>query len=66
VTTTADDATAVCNEILLTCKAYDLDAAIASVAPVLTPTGYLALLNGIAHAEVLNQHFGRDCRWHQR
>jgi 2-dehydropantoate 2-reductase len=58
-TTTVDDLKPVYDAVLLTCKAYDLDAAIASVALALTSTGWvLPLLNGIAHIEVLNQHFG--------
>ncbi|HUB45831.1 MAG TPA: ketopantoate reductase family protein [Acetobacteraceae bacterium] len=58
-TTSTDDVKPVHDAVLLTCKAYDLDAAIASVAPALTSTGYvLPLLNGIAHIDVLNRHFG--------
>ncbi|WP_419898889.1 2-dehydropantoate 2-reductase [Roseomonas sp. USHLN139] len=45
--------------VLLTCKAYDLEAAIAAVAPRLAPGGaVLPLLNGIAHLERLNEVFG--------
>ena len=47
--------------IILTCKAYDLDAAVAAIAPALARTGYvLPLLNGIAHMDVLNRQFGAD------
>jgi 2-dehydropantoate 2-reductase len=47
--------------IILTCKAYDLDAAVAAITPGLVRTGYvLPLLNGIAHMHVLNRHFGAD------
>jgi len=47
--------------VLLTCKAYDLDGAIAAISPALAPNGYvLPLLNGIAHIEVLNARFGHD------
>jgi 2-dehydropantoate 2-reductase len=47
--------------IILTCKAYDLDAAVAAITPALAPTGYvLPLLNGIAHIDVLNRHLGAD------
>ena len=47
--------------ILLTCKAYDLDAAVDAIAPALTPTGFvLPLLNGIAHMESLNRQFGEN------
>ena len=46
--------------VFLTCKAYDLDAAVASIAPAVAPTGYvLPFLNGIAHIDVLNERFGR-------
>jgi len=45
--------------VILTCKAYDLDAAIAAIAPAVAPTGYvLPFLNGIAHIDVLNEKFG--------
>ena len=47
--------------VLLTCKAYDLDSAIDSVAPGLAPDGFVApLLNGIAHLDPLNARFGRE------
>jgi 2-dehydropantoate 2-reductase len=47
--------------ILLTCKAYDLDAAVDAIAPAVTPTGFvLPLLNGIAHMESLNRRFGEN------
>ena len=47
--------------LLLTCKAYDLDAAMETIAPVLGPsTAIVPLLNGIAHIERLNQRFSRD------
>jgi 2-dehydropantoate 2-reductase len=45
--------------VLLTCKSYDLDAAIASVAPALGErTLVLPLLNGLAHIERLRAAFG--------
>ncbi|HTH96370.1 MAG TPA: 2-dehydropantoate 2-reductase [Stellaceae bacterium] len=45
--------------VLLTCKAYDLDGAVAAIAPAVAPTGYvLPFLNGIAHMDVLNAQFG--------
>jgi len=38
--------------VILTCKAYDLDAAVAAIAPAVAPTGYvLPFLNGIAHID---------------
>ena len=47
--------------VLLTCKAYDLDAAVDAIAPAVTPTGFvLPLLNGIAHMESLNRRFGEN------
>jgi 2-dehydropantoate 2-reductase len=47
--------------ILLCCKAYDLEDAIASFAPAVGPgTAILPLLNGMRHLDVLDQRFGRD------
>ncbi|MBL8566038.1 MAG: ketopantoate reductase family protein [Hyphomicrobiaceae bacterium] len=47
--------------ILVTAKAYDLDAAIAAIAPVAGPdTAIVPLLNGVAHMERLNEVFGRE------
>ena len=47
--------------ILLSCKAYDLDDAIASFAPAVGPrTAILPLLNGMRHLDVLEAKFGRD------
>jgi 2-dehydropantoate 2-reductase len=46
--------------VILTCKAYDLDAAVAAIAPAVASNGYvLPFLNGIAHIDVLNEKFGR-------
>ncbi|MGA8551242.1 MAG: 2-dehydropantoate 2-reductase [Stellaceae bacterium] len=45
--------------ILLSCKAYSLDEAIASFAPAVGPdTAILPLLNGMRHLDVLDQRFG--------
>ena len=45
--------------VLLTCKAYDLDAAIASIRPAMGPsTHVLPLLNGLAHVDRLIAEFG--------
>jgi 2-dehydropantoate 2-reductase len=45
--------------ILLSCKAYDLENAIASFAPAVGPeTAILPLLNGMRHLEALDAHFG--------
>lgn len=47
--------------LFLTCKAYDLDAAIETIAPVVGPsTAIVPLLNGIAHIDRLNQRFSRE------
>lgn len=46
---------------ILSCKAYDLDAAIDAVMPALAPYGcVLPLLNGMAHLEKLDAAFGRS------
>jgi 2-dehydropantoate 2-reductase len=45
--------------VILSCKAYDLDAAIESVAPAVGPdTTVLPLLNGMRHLESLDARFG--------
>jgi 2-dehydropantoate 2-reductase len=47
--------------ILLTAKAYDLDAAIAAIAPAVGPDSViLPLLNGIAHLDRLDAAFGAE------
>lgn len=47
--------------VLLTCKAYDLDSAIAAVRPAVGPgTAVIPLLNGISHIDTLNAAFGRE------
>src|SRR5687767_6804742 len=47
--------------VLLTCKAYDIDSAMASVAPVVDRTcAILPLLNGLAHFDRLDARFGPD------
>ncbi len=44
--------------ILLSCKAYDLDTAIAAIAPAVGPdTMILPLLNGMRHLDVLRERF---------
>ncbi len=46
---------------ILSCKAYDLDSAIAALQPALGQTGLvLPLLNGLAHYGPLEQAFGAD------
>ena len=45
--------------VILTCKAYDLDAAIESVAPAVGPaTAVVPLLNGMRHLDALDGRFG--------
>ncbi|HEY9130346.1 MAG TPA: 2-dehydropantoate 2-reductase [Dyella sp.] len=47
--------------ILLSCKAYDLDRAIADIAPAVGPeTTILPLLNGMQHMDRLDERFGAD------
>lgn len=47
--------------ILLGCKAYDLDTAIAAIAPAVGPrTTILPLLNGLAHMDRLDETFGAE------
>ena len=59
-TVAAPDVAPIYDAVILTCKAYDLDAAIVAIAPAVAPTGYvLPFLNGIAHIDVLNQRFGQ-------
>jgi 2-dehydropantoate 2-reductase len=47
--------------VLLSCKAFDLDDAIASFAPAVGPnTAIIPLLNGMKHLDVLDKKFGAD------
>ena len=47
--------------ILVACKAFDLNAAIAAIAPAVTQdTVVLPLLNGLRHLEILDASFGPD------
>jgi 2-dehydropantoate 2-reductase len=47
--------------VLLSCKAYDLESAVASVAPAVgNETLILPLLNGMRHLDVLDARFGRE------
>jgi 2-dehydropantoate 2-reductase len=47
--------------VLLSCKAYDLEAAITAFAPAVGPhTAILPLLNGMRHLDFLDGRFGRD------
>jgi len=47
--------------VLLTCKAYDLEPAIAAIAPAMGPeSAVLPFLNGLVHLETLIGRFGRE------
>jgi 2-dehydropantoate 2-reductase len=47
--------------VLLTCKAYDLESAMDSVAPAMTGTcAVVPMLNGVAHFDTLDARFGRE------
>lgn len=47
--------------VILSCKAYDLDPAIAAVEPAVgTATVVLPLLNGMRHLDTLDARFGRE------
>lgn len=55
----ADQLRAPFDLILLSCKAYDLESAIASFAPAVGPdTTILPLLNGMGHLDTLDAQFG--------
>lgn len=58
----SDEATEGWDLILLTCKAYDLDAAIAAIRPAVTPgrTAILPVLNGLSHLDTLREAFGPE------
>jgi len=46
--------------VVLSCKAYDLDSAMAAIAPALgTDTCVLPILNGLLHYDALDARFGR-------
>jgi 2-dehydropantoate 2-reductase len=58
---TADEVTAPFDAVILTCKAYDLDAAIDAIRPAVGPgTAVLPLLNGLAHIDRLNRELGTE------
>jgi 2-dehydropantoate 2-reductase len=47
--------------VVLACKAYDLDTAIAAIAPAMGPqSAVLPIMNGMAHYDVLEQAFGAE------
>lgn len=50
--------------VLLSCKAYDLDGAIAAIRPAVEAGAcVLPVLNGISHIDALNAAFGRERVW---
>ena len=56
----AEDVDPLYDVVLLTCKAYDLDSAIASIAPAVADTSIiLPLLNGVSAYDTLDRRFGR-------
>ena len=56
---TVTQATGAFDLVILSCKAYDLDASIKAIAPAVGPdTIVLPLLNGLAHLDVLDRAFG--------
>ena len=58
-TVLAEDLKPVYDLVLLTCKAYDLEAAIASLASAVGPhTAILPTLNGLRHVDILSENFG--------
>lgn len=60
-TVTAGAISAPFDLILLSCKAYDLDSAIAAFAPAVGPqTMILPVINGLRHLDVLAERFGED------
>jgi 2-dehydropantoate 2-reductase len=60
-TVTADRVSGAYDLILLTAKHYDLDAAIAAIAPAVGPsTAILPLLNGLVHLDRLDTAFGAE------
>jgi 2-dehydropantoate 2-reductase len=60
-TVTAENLSGSYDLILLSCKAYDLDDAVAAISPAVGPdTMILPLLNGMRHLEVLDNRFGRS------
>ncbi|HEV7264364.1 MAG TPA: 2-dehydropantoate 2-reductase [Falsiroseomonas sp.] len=62
--TTLADAGPGFDAVLLSCKAYDLDGAIAAIRPAVEAGAcVLPVLNGLAHMDALNAAFGRDRVW---
>lgn len=60
-TVTADAVDGAYDVVVLSCKAYDLDSAVAAIAPAVGPdTTLVPLLNGLSHYAVLDAAFGAD------
>jgi 2-dehydropantoate 2-reductase len=60
-TVTAQSLTESFDLILLSCKAYDIESAMESVAPAVGPrTAILPLLNGMRHLDLLGARFGTE------
>jgi 2-dehydropantoate 2-reductase len=60
-TVTADELGPAYDLVILTCKAYDLDASMDAIAPAMKGAcAVVPLLNGIAHLERLDERFGRE------
>lgn len=60
-TVTADKLSGAFDLVILSCKAYDLEAAVADFAPAIGPkSAILPLLNGMRHIEVLEARFGAN------
>jgi len=60
-TVTGDALTADHDAVILACKAYDLDDAIAAIAPAVGPeTRVVPLLNGMRHLDRLDEAFGPE------
>ena len=61
ITSTQDSASGNFEAAILSCKSYDLDSAMAAIAPALAPDGLvIPLLNGVAHLAPLDNRFGRE------
>jgi 2-dehydropantoate 2-reductase len=61
-TVSADEVQPNYDIVLLTCKAYDLPAAIDAIAPAIAgDCAVVPMLNGMAHLDLLTERFGR---WH--
>ncbi len=60
----SDEISAPYDLVLLSCKAYDLDGAMAAIAPAMGPDSViLPLLNGLRQIEVLQERFGAKNVW---